>query len=286
MEFVAIDVETANAKMGSICQIGIAKFAGGEVVDQWVSLIDPEDHFDAINMSIHGINPSLVAGMPTLPEVVEILQSYLVNTISVCHTHFDRTALRRGFARYQLSPIETSWVDSARVVRRTWKDLAWSGYGLANICKRLGYEFKHHDALEDAKAAGFVLVSALRESRQDLSAWLSRVGQPIDLEASSRIPFHIEGNREGDFFGEVLVFTGSLELIRSEATELATSVGCTVELNVTKRTTLLVVGDQDVWKLGGQEKSSKHRKAEQLVLQGQKIRILIESDFQEMVGTA
>lgn len=54
MEFIAIDVETANADMASICQIGIAKYKDGELVDEWSSLIDPEDYFDFINIDIHG----------------------------------------------------------------------------------------------------------------------------------------------------------------------------------------------------------------------------------------
>ena len=46
--------------------------------------------------------------------------------------------------------------------------------------------------------------------------------------------------------------------------------------------TLLLVGDQDVQRLAGHEKSSKHRKAEQLIQTGQPIRILRETDFREL----
>ena len=281
MEFAAIDVETANADMGSICQIGIACFAGNELVDQWTTLIDPEDYFDEVNISIHGIDPNMVRGQPKLSEVAQTLRGYLENRVSVCHTHFDRVALHRGFQRYGLPPIATSWLDLARVVRRTWHDLAWRGYGLANVCDRLGYEFQHHDALEDAKAAGHVLIAALQESQLDLNAWLRRVTQPIDPE--SRKPIRLDGDPEGDLYGEVLVFTGSLELIRSEAAHLAATLGCQVAPSVTKKTTILVVGDQDVKKLAGYEKSSKHRKAELLAKQGQRIRIVRESDFKQLV---
>ncbi len=34
MNFLALDVETANADYSSICQIGIAEFREGEVVDK------------------------------------------------------------------------------------------------------------------------------------------------------------------------------------------------------------------------------------------------------------
>jgi hypothetical protein len=65
--------------------------------------------------------------------------------------------------------------------------------------------------------------------------------------------------------------------------DLAAAAGCSVAGGVTTHTTLLVVGDQDIRKLAGHEKSSKHRKAEELIRKGQSIRILGESDFQKIV---
>ena len=53
---------------------------------------------------------------------------------------------------------------------------------------------------------------------------------------------------------------------------------------VTSQVTMLVVGTQDKTKLNGYEKSSKHRKAEALVMKGMEIQILSESDFSELIG--
>lgn len=287
MHFVAIDVETANPDMGSICQIGVARFVDGQLVEEWSTFVDPEDYFDDVNISIHGIDQRMVRGQPRLPDVAEKLRQYLESSVAVCHTHFDRMAITRAFAKYKIQPPSTAWLDSARVVRRTWKDLAWKGYGLANVCSRIGYEFKHHDALEDAKAAGFVLLAALSESQQDLDAWAQRVNQPIDLErAAKSADIHRDGNPEGDLYGEVIVFTGALELTRAEAADLASSLGCNVAPNVTKKTTILVIGDQDLSKLAGREKSTKHRKAEELVAAGHPIRIILETDFKALVGSS
>ena len=287
MNFVAIDVETANPDMSSICQIGLAKFVDGNLAEEWSTLVDPEDYFDEVNVSIHGIESRMVKGQPKLPQIADRLRTTLENTIAVCHTHFDRIALARAHIKYQLRPISTSWLDSARVVRRTWKDLAWKGYGLANVCERIGYDFKHHDALEDAKAAGYVLLAALRESQQDLEAWSRRVNQPINPEqSSSGAAIQRDGNPEGDLYGEVVVFTGALELPRTEAANFAASVGCQVASGVTRKTTILVVGDQDVARLAGHEKSSKHRKAEQLVADGHRLRIIRETDFKALVRSA
>lgn len=285
MHFVVIDVETANADMASICQIGLATFADGHLVDEWSSLVDPEDDFNHVNVSIHGIEAGMVEGQPTLPQLADRLRSTLEHTVSVCHTHFDRIALGRAFSKYHLSPIATTWLDSARVVRRTWRDLAWSGYGLANVCSMIGYELQHHDALEDAKAAGFVLLAAMHESQQGLEEWCQRATQPIDPERLVSSVLR-DGNPEGDLYGEVLAFTGALTLPRQEAADLAASVGCHVTPGVTRKTTMLVVGDQDIARLAGHQKSTKHRKAEQLVADGQRIRIIGESDFAILVRTA
>jgi len=280
MEFVAIDVETANSDMASICQIGLAKYKNGALEKEWSTLINPEDYFDDINISIHGILENDVIDAPTLPEIISQLTEFMSGSICISHTHFDRVSIHRVFDKYSLKQLDVTWLDSARVARRTWEECAWSGYGLANVCKIIGYEFKHHDALEDAKAAGQVILSAIDKTGIDIESWLTRVSKPVSL---SDVSIQREGNPEGELFGETIVFTGSLLITRAEAATLAASVGCTVGSGVTKKTTLLVVGDQDITRLAGKGKSSKHIKAEHLISKGQKIRILKESDFKELI---
>lgn len=286
MNFVAIDVETANADMASICQIGLVKCEDVVLTEEWKTYVDPEDYFDGINVSISGIDESVVEGAPTFPEIADTLWSYLERSIVVCHTHFDRVALNQVAQRYGVAMPEITWLDSARVARRTWRECSSNGYGLHNLCRMLGYEFRQHDALEDAKAAAYILISAMNESGLDLDGWLGRVRQPIDPNAvSSGSAIRREGNPEGDLYGEVIVFTGALEIPRREAADLAASLGCQVASGVTKNTTMLVVGDQDIKRLVGHEKSSKHRKAEELIGKGIPIRILKESDFQRLATT-
>jgi len=175
MDFVAIDVETANADMASICQIGIAKVTNGIISDTWQSYVDPEDFFDGVNVSIHGINDSTVKGAPTFPEVFPTVDSYLREQVVVCHTHFDRVALHQAVVRYGIEDVQCTWLDSARVARRTWQECAWKGYGLEKVCRIIGYDFKHHDALEDAKAAANVVLAASPAAGLDIDGWLRRV---------------------------------------------------------------------------------------------------------------
>jgi DNA polymerase III subunit epsilon len=295
MDFVVIDVETANANLSSICQVGIASFRDGELADAWKTLINPKDYFSRANVSIHGIDEYMVEGAPTWREAFPQINPRLQNKIVVSHTSFDRVALARACDRSGISECKYTWLDSARVVRMAWPQFSRSGYGLSNMAAHFGIEYQAHDALEDARCAGLLVLRAIAETGLTAEEWLTRVEQPIHT-SSHEIPFNKwpttckrDGNPEGEFFGDVLVFTGSLSVPRQEAADLAAAAGCRVDDGVTKHTTLLVVGDQDLRRLVRHEKSSKHMKAEQLIEKGQQIRILGESDFMQIVaqpGTA
>jgi DNA polymerase-3 subunit epsilon len=276
MNFIAIDVETANSDLSSICQIGITQFVDGKISDQWESLIDPETHFDWMNTMVHGIEDDDIRGKPTFNQVFDKIKIFLEGKITISHSSFDKSAISKVTMKYGLEQINTQWVDSAKVARRTWPQFAKSGYGLKNLSEFLSIEFKHHDALEDSMAAGTIILRAIEYSGTNLNEWISKADRPITPSLNSDMP---EPNIDGGHFGEILVFTGALFLPRREMMVLAANSGCTVASSVTKKTTILVVGDQDLEKLAGHTKSSKHRKAEELIKKGQRIRILSESDF-------
>jgi DNA polymerase-3 subunit epsilon len=238
-----------------------------------------------MNVAIHGIDQAAIAGAPKFPALGETITQKLINTVVISHTSFDQSAIRLVFAKYEIAIPVIIWLDTARVVRRTWLDLSRSGYGLAPVAARLGIKFRHHNAAEDARAAGEILLHAMRETGLSVDEWVVRASSPITSSSggtSERIVR--DGNPEGPLFGEVAVFTGALSMPRRGAADLAASAGCEVAAGVTKATTILIVGDQDVRRLAGQEKSSKHRKAETLIENGYPIRILRESDFRSIAS--
>src|SRR5690606_13036756 len=167
-------------------------------------------------------------------------------------------------------------LDSTSVARRVWPQRATRGYGLKPLCEMLGYTFTHHDALEDAKAAGFVLIAASRLTGLGIDGLL-RIGNS-QLNQSVACDYNPSpkrtGNAGGPLYGYKMVFTGELSMSRTKAADLAASIGCDVVLGVSKKTSFLVVGEQELTLLKGHQKSSKHRKAESLIEQGLDIRII------------
>jgi DNA polymerase-3 subunit epsilon len=179
MEFVVIDVETANPNLASVCQVGLASFGDGREVHAESFLIDPEDYFSPINVSIHGIDIDRVLGAPCFAESYPRIAKALSEKVVVSHTAFDRAALARACAANQLAPIGCRWLDSASVARRAWPTYSRSGYGLANLAAAFGFTFQHHDALEDARAAGQIMLCAMADTGLGLDDWFARCRKPL-----------------------------------------------------------------------------------------------------------
>ncbi|MBI3839101.1 MAG: 3'-5' exonuclease [Planctomycetia bacterium] len=222
MKFVAIDFETANSSLDSICQIGVVVFADACLAETWQTLIDPDDYFDGLNVSIHGIEKKHVMGAPSFPDVFERLCDLLVGQVVIHHTAFDKVALTRTIEKHGLREIACQWLDTAKVVRRAWPEFARNGYGLANVAQSLGIDFTHHAAQEDARAAGEILLQAIRETGITLPDWLIRVTKPIGSSPhDSPGTCARNGDPDGPLFGEIVVFTGALCLPRHQMADLA-----------------------------------------------------------------
>jgi DNA polymerase-3 subunit epsilon len=292
-DFIALDVETANADFGSVCSIGLVHFRTGGVFKSLTILVDPEDEFDPVNIGIHGIRPEHVIGKPNMAKVLPVIGEALQDAVIVHHSPFDRTALGRAAGRYGTGGLPCIWLDTLQVARQTWQEFRGDGgYGLANLARAFGIDFRHHDAAEDARAAGLLMLKAIGDGGISLQQWVDDVGYESTatsapqrrVKPSYTGSYARQGNSDGPLSGQTILFTGNLQISRAEAATLAASAGCSVVDGISKKVTILVAGDQDLRLTKGQSKSTKHRKAEDLIASGVPIRVVGESDFMLMIG--
>ncbi|CUH68658.1 DNA polymerase III subunit epsilon [Thalassovita gelatinovora] len=276
--FIAIDVETAMRWNGSICQVGFASVDRSGCIRTVGTLIDPECGFDPFNIKIHGITEERVRGAPTFRNAFMDMKPMLANNRLFQHSTFDQKAIAAACDGDGIPQPDLDWNDSIRVARRAWPEFRQDGgYGLANLREKLNLNFRHHDAIEDARAAATVVLMAEQKTGLSFDDLLkpARKSYPKNPTAPA--------NPEGKHFGAVIVFTGSLTMPREKAVKVASGLGFEVKASVTRKTTHLVVGDQDLALLAGHEKSSKHRKAEDLITAGQNISIMGETEFRNMI---
>ena len=92
MNFVALNFETTNADLSSICQVGLDSFRDGEVAETLTTLVDADDYFDPIDTSIHGIDEDRVRGASRFHEIYSQLSERVSGAVVVCHTLFHRAA--------------------------------------------------------------------------------------------------------------------------------------------------------------------------------------------------
>ncbi|MCZ2849154.1 exonuclease domain-containing protein [Modestobacter sp. VKM Ac-2978] len=306
LEFVAFDVETANAHRGSICAIGAAVVRGGVVVSTHSWLVRPPaglDTFDTINVRLHGITPDMVADQPSFAERLDQLVEVVQGLPLVAHNAtFDVGALREACLVADKEWPTADYACSLILARRA---LDLISYRLPIVAAECGVDAgRHHEAGADARTCAQVVIELARRrnvgtladlltdlqvlaGRLDAAAWRgchSTLGIPgtglIQPETA------VDADPEHPLYGRVLVFTGALSIRRQDAWDAAARCGAAVEKIVTKRTTMLVVGDGFTGSDPADFTTGKAAKAVQLRAKGQRIEVLTEADLVDLLAEA
>lgn len=299
--FIALDVETANEERNSICQIGIVNFINDTVVEKWSTLVQPNVDFHSKNVQIHGIKPEHVIYSPTFDEIYPILKQKLTSNLCISHSSFDIQSISSAVQKNSLPTFSIDWMDSCLIAQKVWPNL--QSHSLNSLAMNLNLSnFNHHDALEDAMICGEIYVRAIGENPQMIKEMLSskKLGGYFNKRAKpsthkiiknnsffskiNRKKVSVEANPNGPLFGKSILFTGSLSISRSNAASLAGNAGCEVKSSITKTTSYVVVGEQDLELTKGRKRSTKHRKAEEYISQGLPIKILTEKQFLALIS--
>ncbi|WP_163323003.1 exonuclease domain-containing protein [Draconibacterium mangrovi] len=285
MKFVSLDFETANDDMSSVCQIGLAYFENGQVTQEFKTYINPESDFGAMQVGVHGITSYDVIDAPTIREFFPKFIDMIDGLIVVHYTHFERTVIKRICEILNLQMPEIIFLDAATVVRRTWESFKYRGYGLANVANSLNISFKHHDALEDAIAAGKVLNVAIEQNNWNINEWIDKLKKRNTSSGTYTPVKKFAPNPDGEYFGESVLITGDLiHCTKSIAREKAAELGFDTPSSISKNITLLVSAKQDPKKLKGHELSSKHRTVLKYIQDGYSIKIISGDDFLKLIG--
>lgn len=303
MDFVALDLETANYQRSSICQIGITEVINGVPQKPKSWLVRPErNEYDAMNIYIHGITPEDTKDCPEFPEIWKEVVPYLQNKIVVAHnTSFDMYALRDAFDEYNITYPTFDYFCTLRIAKYIIKGCY--SYSLDIVLDYLKIDFGvHHKADSDSLGCALLLLKCLEMDGSTLDELESKYEfhrgrfEPSNFVAQlSTKNYHSESVKdyikslninpddieEGNYFyGKSICFTGTCQYgTRKELLMKVAKVGAIPTDSVTAKTDVLVVGQQDYRVVGDSGMSSKQKKALQLLEKGKEIEILSESEF-------
>jgi DNA polymerase III alpha subunit (gram-positive type) len=96
--FASFDLETTGTEAGvdRIIEIGIVVFDGGEVVDRYQQLVDPEMELPPVITEVTGIKADDLVGQPKLAEVIDEAMARLTAQPILAYNHEFDTRMLRG----------------------------------------------------------------------------------------------------------------------------------------------------------------------------------------------
>ncbi|QWD65925.1 exonuclease domain-containing protein [Polynucleobacter sp. MWH-Aus1W21] len=291
---IIVDLETTGLDSGrdQIIEIGAIKvdLDTGEVIDQFQTLTKPDDVYgffddedediedsdvepdrlDPFIVELTGITDEMLEGAPSNPEAVEAFFQFAGDLqIWAYNAGFDSKFLNNHTEEHR--PLK----DVLALARRAFPEL--ENHKLSTVAQQLNVSVEGaHRAIADCLITKEVLLRGIKYQIENPHPFHH------GFKASDYLP-----KEEGIFFGKIIVFTGALvTMTRDGAATHASQFGFKIGSSVTKKTNYLVVGIQDLTTLAGHDKSTKQRKAEELIAEGVKIEILTENDFIKMCGIA
>lgn len=310
---MALDLETANSFRSSICQIGITEVVDGVPQEPKSWYVRPAGNlYDDMNIWIHGITPEMTKNSPSFPDVWKEVIPYLEGKTVVAHnTSFDMYALRDAFDFYKMEYPTFDYYCTLRIARYVIPGCF--SYSLDVVLHRLGIKMsEHHRAGSDSYGCAQLLLKCLEIDGHSLGelediycfhrgkfspgVFVPHLKKHKDYrdysdiyrkykEQLNSIVTNTDAIAEGNYFyGKSVCFTGACQFgTRIELLKRVAEVGGIPTNNVTSKTDVLVVGQQDYRVVGEDGISSKQKKAMVLLEKGQDIEILSESEFLSMI---
>lgn len=164
MTYAALDFETAYWGKGNACSLGIVTSDGTKLIDEWYQLIRPLSlDFDPQCVEVNQIRPEDVEHKPEFPYFWEDIARRLEGAVVFAHNApFDMGVLAATLDAYDLPDIHFFYGDTVKISRLLWKQMA--NHKLNTVAGLLGFDFHHHQAMDDARACEFIVRKAMEET--------------------------------------------------------------------------------------------------------------------------
>lgn len=160
--FAAIDFETANEQLSSICSVGIVIVGNRVISERFYSLIQPEpNYYTRHNSNIHGLSYEDTINEAVFPKVWAQAESLIKGLPLVAHNkNFDEACLKAAFKTYQMDYPDYIFYCTLAESRRQLKYLP--NHQLHTVAQDCGYILTdHHHALADAEACAEIALQLL-----------------------------------------------------------------------------------------------------------------------------
>jgi DNA polymerase-3 subunit epsilon len=183
MNFVTIDFETAKYSRESACSVGLVKYLDGKVTDTYYSLIRPPSLYIRPDFTeIHGLTVDDVKDAPTFAGLWDSDIKPFIGSLPLAahNASFDMGVLWAVLEWYDLAIPNLHYFCTCSLSRRTWPEL--KSHSLSNLAENFGIIYDAHNALDDAKTCGkLVLMAAKKFGSANITALLTSIGVEMSM---------------------------------------------------------------------------------------------------------
>ncbi len=161
-DFAAIDFETANEQLTSVCSVGIVVVRNGIITERFYSLIQPEpNYYIYSNTNIHGLTYEDTVREKVFPDVWREVEPLVGFLPLVAHNKgFDEACLKAVFKTYRMDYPDYRFYCTLAESRRQLKHLP--NHKLNTVAEDCGFILtNHHNALADAEACAEIAMQLL-----------------------------------------------------------------------------------------------------------------------------
>ena len=217
------DVEYANNKNKSICQIGIMceNFLDGEpYYPERDIYINPEDGFDDFCIKIHGITKDTVKNEPAFPTVWKEIEKYFTNAVIIGHNvaGADLDALVKALKRYNLDIPELYYICTLDLARQYVPSYAVADYSMSTLCEYFGVDIdSEHNAFDDACACADLFKAIIEEyaiNVEDIK--IKKYNPCVEKEFSQFVASPVIRKAISEFYGVIRGFSIDNEISSEE----------------------------------------------------------------------
>ncbi|WP_405265874.1 exonuclease domain-containing protein [Cellulophaga sp. Ld12] len=151
--YAILDIETTGGKYNEegITEIAIHKFDGHQVVDQFISLVNPEKEIQPFVVNLTGITNKMLVTAPKFYEVAKRIVEITEDTVLIAHNaQFDYRILRTEFRRLGFN-FERKTICTVELSQKLLPEA--ESYSLGKLVRSLGIPVSdRHRANGDALA--------------------------------------------------------------------------------------------------------------------------------------
>lgn len=151
--YAILDIETTGGKYNEegITEIAIFKFDGHEIIDRFISLVNPERDIQPFVVKLTGINTNMLKQAPKFYEIAKPIVEITEDCILVAHNaKFDNRILTTEFRRLGYDFNKKS-ICTVELSKKLFPNLP--SYKLGKLCRSLGIPVSsRHRAEGDALA--------------------------------------------------------------------------------------------------------------------------------------